>query len=49
VPHDEVSAYGVIDPESETEPGLFNVKKFVEKPAMQIKRHQILLSLADTS
>lgn len=35
VPHDEVSAYGVIDPESETEPGLFNVKKFVEKPAIE--------------
>jgi UTP--glucose-1-phosphate uridylyltransferase len=34
VPHDEVSAYGVIDPESEVEPGLFNVRKFVEKPAV---------------
>ncbi|MCI1987401.1 MAG: UTP--glucose-1-phosphate uridylyltransferase GalU [Lactobacillus sp.] len=35
VPHQEVSAYGVIDPESEVEPGLFNVKKFVEKPAVK--------------
>ncbi len=35
VPHDEVSAYGVIDPESEVKPGLFNVKKFVEKPAVE--------------
>ena len=35
VPHDEVSAYGVIDPESEVQPGLFNVKKFVEKPAVE--------------
>jgi UTP--glucose-1-phosphate uridylyltransferase len=35
VPHEEVSAYGVIDPESEVKPGLFNVKKFVEKPAVE--------------
>jgi UTP--glucose-1-phosphate uridylyltransferase len=34
VPHDEVSAYGVIDPEKEVSKGLFNVKKFVEKPAV---------------
>ncbi|WP_179395679.1 UTP--glucose-1-phosphate uridylyltransferase GalU [Lacticaseibacillus absianus] len=34
VPHEEVSAYGVIDPEQEVAPGLFNVKKFVEKPAV---------------
>ena len=34
VPHDEVSAYGVIDPEREVSKGLFNVKKFVEKPAV---------------
>ena len=34
VPHEDVSAYGVIDPESEVAPGLFNVKKFVEKPAV---------------
>jgi UTP--glucose-1-phosphate uridylyltransferase len=35
VPHEDVSAYGVIDPESEVAPGLFNVKKFVEKPAVE--------------
>ncbi|WP_390407424.1 UTP--glucose-1-phosphate uridylyltransferase GalU [Lacticaseibacillus jixiensis] len=34
VPHTDVSAYGVIDPESEIAPGLFNVKKFVEKPSI---------------
>ena len=34
VPHDEVSAYGVIDPEKEVSKVLFNVKKFVEKPAV---------------
>ncbi|UOG16076.1 UTP--glucose-1-phosphate uridylyltransferase GalU [Lacticaseibacillus paracasei] len=34
VPHDEVSDYGVIDPEKEVSKGLFNVKKFVEKPAV---------------
>lgn len=32
VPHQDVSKYGVIDPASEIEPGLFNVKAFVEKP-----------------
>lgn len=35
VPHEEVSAYGVIDPEAEEFPGLFNVRKFVEKPAVE--------------
>lgn len=35
VPHEDVSAYGVIDPESEVAPGLFNVKKFVEKPSVE--------------
>lgn len=35
VPHEEVSAYGVIDPEAEVRPGLFNVKKFVEKPSVE--------------
>lgn len=35
VPHEEVSAYGVIDPQSEVEPGLFNVNRFVEKPAAE--------------
>ncbi len=34
VPHEEVSKYGVIEPESETTPGLFNVKSFVEKPSV---------------
>ncbi len=34
VPHDEVSAYGVIDPEKEVSKDLYNVKKFVEKPAV---------------
>ncbi|MCI1290112.1 MAG: UTP--glucose-1-phosphate uridylyltransferase GalU [Lactobacillus sp.] len=32
VPHKDVSKYGVIDPATEIEPGLFNVKAFVEKP-----------------
>ncbi|WP_311408696.1 UTP--glucose-1-phosphate uridylyltransferase, partial [Liquorilactobacillus uvarum] len=32
VPHDEVYKYGVIDPGSETSKGLYDVKKFVEKP-----------------
>ena len=32
VPHEEVSKYGVINPEVEVKPGLFNVKNFVEKP-----------------
>jgi UTP--glucose-1-phosphate uridylyltransferase len=32
VPHDETSKYGIIDPDQELEPGLFNVRRFVEKP-----------------
>ncbi len=32
VPHEEVSKYGVIEPDGEIEPGLINVKSFVEKP-----------------
>lgn len=32
VPHDKVSAYGVIDPEKEVSKDLYNVRKFVEKP-----------------
>lgn len=32
VPEDEVSAYGVIDPDGEVKDGLYNVKSFVEKP-----------------
>ncbi|GBG97250.1 UTP--glucose-1-phosphate uridylyltransferase GalU [Lactococcus termiticola] len=35
VPHEEVDKYGVIDPEGEVEKGLFNVSKFVEKPAVE--------------
>ncbi|MCH3989727.1 MAG: UTP--glucose-1-phosphate uridylyltransferase GalU [Lactobacillus sp.] len=35
VPHEDVSKYGVIDPATEIEPGLFNVKAFVEKPAVE--------------
>lgn len=35
VPHDEVSAYGVIDPESKIDDALYNVRKFVEKPAIE--------------
>lgn len=34
VPHEDVSAYGVIDPESEVAKDLYNVKTFVEKPAV---------------
>lgn len=33
VPHEDVSKYGIIEPESEIKPGLYNVKSFVEKPA----------------
>ena len=32
VPHKETSKYGIIDPDQELEPGLFNVRRFVEKP-----------------
>lgn len=32
VPHEETSKYGIIDPDLELEPGLFNVRRFVEKP-----------------
>ncbi|WP_225049265.1 UTP--glucose-1-phosphate uridylyltransferase GalU [Lacticaseibacillus kribbianus] len=35
VPHDTVSSYGIIDPENEVHPGLYNVRKFVEKPAVK--------------
>ncbi|RXI21898.1 UTP--glucose-1-phosphate uridylyltransferase GalU [Pediococcus pentosaceus] len=34
VPHEEVSKYGVIDPSEEVEKDLYNVSKFVEKPAV---------------
>lgn len=34
VPHEEVFKYGIIDPSSEIMPGLYNVKSFVEKPAV---------------
>lgn len=33
VAHRDISKYGVIDPSEEVQPGLFNVKKFVEKPS----------------
>lgn len=32
VPYKETSKYGIIDPDQELEPGLFNVRRFVEKP-----------------
>lgn len=32
VPHEETSNYGIIDPEAEAGEGLYNVRKFVEKP-----------------
>lgn len=32
VPHEDTSKYGIIDPEAQIEEGLFNVKRFVEKP-----------------
>ncbi|MCT7700211.1 MAG: UTP--glucose-1-phosphate uridylyltransferase [Lactobacillus iners] len=34
VPHEEVSKYGVIAPDDEIEPNLYNVKTFVEKPSL---------------
>lgn len=35
VPHQEVSKYGVIDPEGKVDDRLYNVKRFVEKPAVK--------------
>ncbi|MHC9533111.1 UTP--glucose-1-phosphate uridylyltransferase GalU [Dellaglioa sp. L3N] len=35
VPHKEVSKYGVIAPQNEVSKGLFDVEKFVEKPAVE--------------
>lgn len=35
VPHEEVNKYGVIDPNGENRPGLYDVKSFVEKPAVE--------------
>ncbi|MCH4008896.1 UTP--glucose-1-phosphate uridylyltransferase GalU [Companilactobacillus sp.] len=35
VPKSEVSKYGVIDPEGQQRPGLYNVRKFVEKPKVE--------------
>ncbi|MDE1547720.1 UTP--glucose-1-phosphate uridylyltransferase GalU [Jeotgalibaca caeni] len=32
VPHEETSKYGIIDPDNELEEGLYNVRRFVEKP-----------------
>lgn len=34
VPHEEVSKYGVIAPDDQIEPNLYNVKTFVEKPSL---------------
>jgi UTP--glucose-1-phosphate uridylyltransferase len=34
VPHEDVDKYGVIDPSGEVEKGLYNVERFVEKPAV---------------
>lgn len=34
VPHEEVDKYGVIAPSGEVEKGLYNVERFVEKPAV---------------
>ncbi len=36
VPHQETSKYGVIDPVSEIETGLYDVKSFVEKPDPEV-------------
>ena len=33
VPHEETSKYGIIDPEAEYKPGIYNVRQFVEKPS----------------
>lgn len=35
VPHEEVNKYGVIDPGTQSEPGLYDVKQFVEKPDVE--------------
>ncbi|UQS83253.1 UTP--glucose-1-phosphate uridylyltransferase GalU [Bombilactobacillus thymidiniphilus] len=35
VPESEVSSYGVIDPDKEVKPGLYQVHNFVEKPAVE--------------
>ena len=32
VPHEDTDKYGVIDPEAELKDGIYNVRKFVEKP-----------------
>lgn len=32
VPHEDTSKYGIIDPEAQIKEGLYNVKRFVEKP-----------------
>lgn len=32
VPHEDTSKYGIVDPEREIRDGVYNVKKFVEKP-----------------
>ncbi|MBN7275428.1 UTP--glucose-1-phosphate uridylyltransferase GalU [Ligilactobacillus pobuzihii] len=35
VPHEEVNKYGVIDPGAQSQPGLYDVKQFVEKPDIE--------------
>ena len=35
VPYEETYKYGIIDPEIEIEKGLYNVRKFVEKPKVE--------------
>lgn len=35
VPHEEVNKYGVIDPGTQSKPGLYDVKQFVEKPDVE--------------
>ncbi|GEN48439.1 UTP--glucose-1-phosphate uridylyltransferase [Ligilactobacillus pobuzihii E100301 = KCTC 13174] len=35
VPHEEVNKYGVIDPGAQSQPGLYDVKQFVEKPDVE--------------
>ena len=45
VPHKEVSKYGVIDPGDMLDKDLYNVKKFVEKPAVDKAQVTSLLSV----
>lgn len=36
VPKEDTSKYGIIDPEREFKPGIYNVRRFVEKPAPEV-------------